>query len=275
VQLLVGPANPERLNATKTAWKSFADAVPGALHGLSPDFQVYTVSDVAGGRAEAVPRIGPRHERYEHVWIALGDGFFASGQSEQTLTLLHESAHVFCYLGPLRNRTIGSIEIWRAERDRRMNAMDETKFFDNRYDLAFKFRTFIDEIFAEQVVQRRVKPLAAERLSMYRNMRQDIARKDPFAPMDRELRCFGLLYEIVRNDLGALISTDAENREAFAQMATALIERLRGWANAEDLLAMRPRLNAADVDQQPYDFEPFDQMWTKVTKTPLGAQTIP
>ena len=58
-------------------------------------------------------------------------------------------------------------------------------------------------------------------------------------------------------------------------MATAPVERLRGSANADDLLAIRPRLIAADIDQQPYDFEPFDHMWTKVTTTPLLAQTAP
>ena len=85
-----------------------------------------------------------------------------------------------------------------------------------------------------------------------------------------------MLYEIVRNDLGASISADSSDRVVFDRLADDLVQRLtRDCADVEALLAMRPRLLAVDLDQPPYDFAPFDSMWDRVMRTDAVRQTPP
>jgi hypothetical protein len=271
MEFLIGVNLVELLPAAQEAWARFVATAPAILAGFVPQFRVYTREQMETVRAQAVPALGPRYASTEHVWIVLGSAFFKSAPEEQILTLLHEAAHVYFYLGPLRTHTIESIDVWRRERDRRLrSAFDDLQ--DAKYDLAFKFKTFVDEILAEQLVQRRYPALAADRRAMYLRMREETARSGAIDQTHIPLRCHSCLYELVRNDLGVSISAGSPERAGFERMATDLVARItRECPAAAELLAIRPGLLTIDVDIEPYDFSPFEEMWTRVMATPAAS----
>lgn len=77
--------------------------------------------------------------------IILSVGFFDRPAIERKLTLLHECIHIRFMLGSLRDRVIESHEL---EARHEILAL-ERLFLTQRLDLAFKFRSLVDEILAE------------------------------------------------------------------------------------------------------------------------------
>jgi hypothetical protein len=215
-------------------------------------------------RAQTVPGIGPRYRTREHISVVLGPTFFQSLPDEQTLTLLHEFGHVYLDLNGLRGHTIETIDAWHIERDRRLRD-DCDDFADAKHDLGFMFRSFVDEVLAEQYLQRRFSAFSGQRRVMYLAMREEIARRGTLDRTHLPLRCYSILYELLRNDLGVTISSGAPERSEFERLGNALQQRLhRECSGADALLLIRPNLLAVDFDSPPYDLRAFEDMWIRV-----------
>jgi hypothetical protein len=212
-----------------------------------------------------IPDIGPGFEDDERIWVVMGATFFGTPQAEQNLTLIHETCHARLCLGTLRERTIQSIALQRYEQARRNREVNLRA--NDRYDTAFMFRTFNEEILAERMLRELHPGLARERVQMYRRMREQFDINGGADRMIPELRPFGLLYEIARNDLGEALSFDANDRNEFARMGRAReATLLADYQNAADYLVHRQRLQNPDIPVLPA-LSAFDELWNEVMRT--------
>lgn len=262
VQLLVGPDRVDRMPAAEQAWGRVGSVAPTTLGLPVPQFKLFTRHRVDQAIAISIPKLSASPNS-EHVWIVLGGRFFELFEREQVLTLLHEMAHTKLYIGELRNRTLELQARGDAEMDR-CPPDHPTLFFINRWSIARYFLTIADEMLAEELVQREVPHVAQERISMYRRMREETAKLDPFGRMEAPLQGWGMLYEIVRNDIGAWISPPGADRDWFSEQAERIASRLQSRPDGKVLLERRSSLLPA-VNRR--DFSPLDRCAREILDT--------
>ena len=274
LQLYLGPpARPERIPDCRNVWDRFSEKFPGEIP-LEPSFRIYGANEIP---AIAMSRvfIGPRYKTTPHVWIILGERFFASPEPRPMITMLHEAMHVQLNVGRLRERNIESIQIDADQTTRGLRIRDATEFsFEaDKYDLAVKFRTLIDEILVEQLVQRRFPGYSDARSQQYREMRENTAQRRQIDTVDVDLRCWAILYEIARNDLGVSLATNESDRLVCRNLAASLEDRLIRTCrdDAESLLSLRPRLLTATLDQPNIDFSPYDEGFSRIMTLKKGS----
>jgi hypothetical protein len=269
IPVVVGPESDEALVADATAaWQRLAAAEPGLAAAFDCAFRI--CDHRIGQTIAAAGLVFDSQTRPAHGLLTLGARFFEAAEEDRLLTMMHEAIHLVLYWTILRDRAIES-ETLRLAESARQGPMPSA-FDVERLNGAKSFRLFVDEVLAEQYLQRRCPDHAAARVKRYLGLRED-KRATALTDVRAELRCYGLLYEIACNDLGAQISTHTEARQLFASFADAdAAELAAGCGDPEALLAMRPRLLGVDLDRPPYDFTPYDEMWDRVITTPKAAR---
>lgn len=206
----------------------------------------------------------------------MGAGFFAAPEAEQHLTLIHETCHARLYLTSMRERAIETIRLQRLENARRDYAWQHRALRNrvadlcenDKYDTAFLFRTFNEEVLAERLLVKLQPSLVQQRVEMFRAMRESFEARGGVGRMIPELQSFGLLYEIARNDLGAALSMTDRDRDQFNRMATERHTDLQRYPNAGQLLAYRIALQEPKFPPPPA-LSVFDQLADMVMAVPI------
>ena len=146
----------------------------------------------------------------------------------------------------------------------------DDSFTLDKHNIACKFLNFADEILAEQLLRVRHPNVAADRASDYVEMRLETAASGQIDRVDSRLRCWAILYEIVRNDLGVAITANSEHVRTFTEVADRLVERLKRDCSdvSDDLLSRREGLLRVDVRRADNNFGPFDDAFQTILNIP-------
>lgn len=252
MRLIVGTLRaPHRLRDAEEAWHKLVGAVGDPVAGMETTFENDASNTRDGGLAQAIPEIGPGYGDDERMRIVMPARFFDQQEQDQLLTLLHETCHVRLMLSTARPRALETIRLQAIEQTRRDGDPRGYQLAENdKFDTAQMYRHFIEEVMAERMLATSYPDWAERRTDKYLAMRRGSV--NGMNRMVDELRCYGLLYELARNDLGVSMSRTDDQHDAFSAMADRLATRLETeCADGPALLGHRDGLQADAIPDPP------------------------
>lgn len=211
-RLIVGAVKdaPEIQDWSETSWAEFVSKDLSPWKALATTYQVTTIE--TSGYAEVVPFETDECRQSEAVTIALTPKLAAQPESEQVLTLLHETIHVELIRTSFRDW----YKYVRKTAPSLVGGRGHGLCVSQRGPLAVLFLQLPDEIAAERYFAARYPNLVTSRL------RYLLARRNMHAHAVPALRSHALLYDMCYRRLGAELATDADQREEFRKRLTDL-----------------------------------------------------
>jgi hypothetical protein len=273
LKLIVGPAGSRNdlTSAAKDSWTAFVSEI-GTLPFECDPITFDSNARSHYGIAATFVYTGPLYRTTEFALILLSPAFFEKSENQQFLTLLHESIHLRFMLGPLRERVIESLDLYRRL-ETPDDVTDDTQrlFLNQRLAIAFQFRNFIDEIVAELFLRKTYPAYLRRRIEHYAEMRR--ATLSLWKKALPTLQRHEISHEILRNELGVRLAKGEQEADELRLMSATLDEELQRQCSSDEYarhLILKDEVMSITLEPLSFDGSAFDHAFRTVIEIPRG-----